>query len=401
MKVLENVYGYWSASACVALLGLSHCASETPSARPAQRGNPGMSAAAGRPASINPSAPGLLPGGAKTTTTPSSAAMSCAGTNVQAGRRQPLVTLVIDGSGSMCAPFANATRWTALRSALMDQDGVVTRLQSVVSFGMTLYDGPIELGGFLGMVGGGSRMMGGGGQNPQCAGMAAQSAMGKACPNLVAVPQALDNAAAIASMYPMTELGGSTPTHKVMTVVVDQLIQAQTVLPDQRVQPQYIVLATDGEPNELCANPSGVDPHAEVIKQVMRAAQAGIGTFVISLAGSDAGLMNHLVQVAKAGMTGYPPFTPMSKADLVASLGQIIGGAVGCEVFLNGTVTVGQECGGTVAMNGTSLRCNDANGWNLKDDHTLVLQGQACMDFQTNPLAILHADFPCGVFVPS
>jgi Mg-chelatase subunit ChlD len=327
---------------------------------------------------------------------------SCAGTNVQAGRKQPIVTLVIDGSGSMCAAFGNATRWTALRSALMDADGVVAKLQGVVSFGMTLYDGPIDLTGFLGGLGtGGGGRMGGGGQNPQCASMSSQNSMNKSCPNMVEVPVALNNAQAIAAMYPMQELGGSTPTHKVMTAVVDKLLQARMAVPDVNLQPQYIVLATDGEPNELCANPSGVDPRAEVINQVTRAAQAGIKTFVISLAGGDSSLMDHLVKVAQAGMTGYPPFTPMSKQDLVMSLGQIIGGAVGCEVFLNGKVAAGQECAGTVQVNGVSLQCNDPNGWGLKDDHTLELKGTACTMFENDPLSMLHADFPCGVFVPS
>jgi hypothetical protein len=73
---------------------------------------------------------------------------------VQAGRKQPFVMVVIDGSGSMCAPFGNATRWTALRSALMDLDGIITKLQAAVSFGVTLYDGPLDFSGLLAGGGG-------------------------------------------------------------------------------------------------------------------------------------------------------------------------------------------------------------------------------------------------------
>ena len=106
---------------------------------------------------------------------------SCASTTITAGRKQPIVTLVIDGSGSMCAPCGRSTRWTALRSALMDPDGIVTRLQGGVSFGMALYDGPLEFGslfgGFGGVMAGGGMQGGGnqGGQNPQCALMGAQN----------------------------------------------------------------------------------------------------------------------------------------------------------------------------------------------------------------------------------
>ena len=86
---------------------------------------------------------------------------------------------------------------------------------------------------------------------------------------------------------------------------------------------------------------------------------------------------------------------------LVATLGQIIGGAVGCEVFLNGKVMAGQECGGSVNVNGTLLKCGDPNGWALKDQSTLILQGNACTAFLNNPFSMLNADFPCGIFSPS
>lgn len=304
----------------------------------------------------------------------------------------------------MCAPFGGASRWETLRSALLDPDGIVTRLQGVVSFGMTMYDGPLEFGGLLGGVFGGAAMgggpMGGSAQNPQCALMGAQNSMGKTCPNLINVPTALNNAMAITDMYPTMELGGSTPTHKALAVVVDHLLE-MGASPDANLQPQYIVLATDGEPNELCANPSGVDPRAEVIAQVTRAADENIKTFVISLAGDDPGLMNHLVSVAEAGNTGNPPFSPMNKQDLVSTLGQIIGGAVGCEVFLNGKVMDGQECGGSVNVNGSTLRCGDPNGWSLKDPSTLILEGDACTGFLNDPFSMLVADFPCGTFSPS
>jgi len=328
---------------------------------------------------------------------------SCASTTITSGRKQPIVTLVIDGSGSMCAPFGDSTRWQTLRSALMDADGIVTRLQSAVSFGMTMYDGPLEFGGLIGGIFGGAMggaPMGGSAQNPQCALMGAQNSMGKTCPNLINVPTALNNAMAITNMYPTMELGGSTPTHKALTVVVDHLLE-QGASPDSNMQPQFIVLATDGEPNELCANPSGVDPRMEVIAQVKRAADENIKTFVISLAGDDPGLMNHLVTVAEAGKTGNPPFSPMNKQDLVSTLGQIIGGAVGCEVFLNGKVMDGQECGGRVSVNGSALNCGDPNGWDLKDQSTLILQGNACMAFLNDPFSMLVADFPCGTFSPS
>lgn len=391
---------YLAATSLAFVAAVAGCAADTTSDGIARRnGSSGPGGLAASPGG------GLVVGGGKAGSgAGGNTKNSCASTTITAGRKQPIVTLVIDGSGSMCAPFGGSTRWTTLRSALMDPDGIVTRLQSGVSFGMALYDGPLEFGGlfggFGGVMAGGGNQGNQGGQNPQCALMGAQNSMGKTCPNMVSVAPALNNAAAIGAMYPMMELGGSTPTHKALKVVIDHLLELPQA-PDQNLQPQFIVLATDGQPNELCANATAQDPQAEVIAEVTRAADENIKTFVISLAGDDAALMSHLVAVAEAGKTNTPPFTPMNKQDLVTSLGQIIGGAAGCEVFLNGKVAVGQECGGKVDVNGTTLKCGDANGWVLKDESTLLLQGAACSAFTNDPFSMLNADFPCGIFSPS
>jgi hypothetical protein len=383
------------AAILASLIALAGCSAETDYRTAASRGNAGPIAGGGGLLGSGTGNGGKLVGN-------NGKGESCAKTTITSGRKQPIVTLVIDGSGSMCAPFGDSTRWQTLRSALMDADGIVSRLQAGVSFGMVMYDGPLEFGGLLAGFGGAAPAGGamGGSQSPACSLMGAQNSMGKMCPNLISVPNTLNNAMAIGNMYPMIELGGSTPTHKALQVVVDHLLEAQAS-PDSNLQPQYIVLATDGEPNELCANPTTQDPRGEVIAQVKRAAEENIKTFVISLAGDDANLMSHLVEVAQAGKTDTPPFSPMNKQDLVSSLGQIIGGAVGCEVFLNGKVMAGEECGGRVDVNGKVISCGDPNGWMLKNESTLMLQGAACDAFLNDPFSMLNADFPCGTFSPS
>jgi hypothetical protein len=180
-------------------------------------------------------------------------------------------------------------------------------------------------------------MTGGGGQNPQCALMGAQNSMGKSCPNLISVPVALNNAMAITSMYPTMELGGSTPTHKALKVVVDHLIQ-QTASPDSVMNPQYIILATDGEPNDLCVGGKGGDGSLQrqcVISAVDRAAAAKVRTFVISLAGNDKKLQEHLVEVAKHGDPTNAmahPYSPMNPNELVMALKTVLTAAVGCDL---------------------------------------------------------------------
>jgi len=318
---------------------------------------------------------------------------SCAQGDARAARVKPTVHLVIDGSGSMNDDFGGVSRWNALRSALMDPDGVVPTLESTVEFGMVLYDGAIAgeaLEGVADLLDG--IIPGLGVVIPQPG--------DSDCPRIVTVPPALDNFTTLDDAYPQMPLGGSTPTHAALQSAMDQAVSRVQTGPDQEGGPQYVVLATDGEPNDLCSGDLALDVRPAVISAVEQGAARGVKTFVISLAGQDAALQAHLEQVAAAGNTGQAPFTPMSKNDLVDVLTQIIGGAVTCQVRLSGRVEAGSECLGSVVVNGFELPCNDPNGWKLVDASTIELTGQACSDFRGNSEAMLRATFPCGVFRP-
>jgi hypothetical protein len=108
-------------------------------------------------------------------------------------------------------------------------------------------------------------------------------------------------------------------------------------------------------------------------------------------------------------------FSPMAPDELANTLTLLVGGAIGCEVQLDGEVTVGRECLGTVQMNGNALPCcretggswmcnnaavTDASGWRLKDARTVELVGTECVNFLTATEASLEARFPCDVFSP-
>jgi len=213
---------------------------------------------------------------------------------------------VVDGSGSMSDGFGASDRWTTLRAALMDPDGAVARLQDVVDFGLVIYDGPIDIGAFLGVPTPGL------------------------CPQLVTVPVAKMNHGAMSTAYPQQPLGGSTPTHQGMEAARME-IAATLANPDALSRSQYIILATDGAPNALCDG--APDAAAEVIQQTTMALNEGIQTFVISLAGGDANLTAHLTDVANAGGTGTMPFVPDNKDALVDTLRTIVGGATGCDLL--------------------------------------------------------------------
>jgi hypothetical protein len=310
----------------------------------------------------------------------------CARQDISTMRVTPTIWLVLDGSGSMDEPLSgmqgDKSRFDSLKEALMDpMAGVVKSLEHDVLWGYIMYDGP-----------GGSPMRADGGTFSSGAAMT--------CPRIVSVEPKVDNYNDIAAMYPPDPLGGSTPTDKAMATVVQHIPAGATPQLDTKVNPTIAVLATDGAPNNLCegANPFD-DVRPAVLQQVAQLAAANVKTYVISLAGSDQMLTQHLTDVASKGMTGKPPFVPMNKDQLVQTFKDIIGPETACDVVLTGKVKMGSECRGTLQINGTPLVCNDPNGWKLKDESTLEIMGSACDMYKMDHTTVLHADFPCDVFV--
>ena len=288
----------------------------------------------------------------------------------------PVIWLVVDGSSSMNQNFdSGRSRWQTLRSSLMDKGGIVDSLQALAKFGMVIYSG--------------------GAEDP------AQ------CVQLVTVQPALNNFPALDMAYPMMPLGMGTPTDKALDHVVTTLpVITQTML-DTRNEPIYVVLATDGSPNDSCGRGGGIlggggrDDSAvrqAVIDVVKRGTMSGMNMYVISLAGSDQSLQSHLEQVAMATTTMTPPFTPASQNELVKTFRDIVGSA-SCQIDLKGMVKQGQECAGKVTLNGGDLACGTADGWRLLDPNTFELTGKACTDF-TSRASTVSAMFPCEVFVP-
>jgi Mg-chelatase subunit ChlD len=242
--------------------------------------------------------------------------------------QEAVVLFVIDGSGSMGETFGTATRWTALRGALLDpQTGFITRFQKEALFGMLLYDGAIS----------GMNRSRNSQTTTAAAPMCGAKSSGAMCPRLVNVPPLQNNAAAIDKMFPARELGGSTPTDKALNVAVDQLMTSMKSM-GNAAHPHFIVLATDGEPNDLCTMNDGSDTTPQkmcVLQAVDTAAAAGIITFVISLAGNDQALEAHLVDVAKHGNPKDPTahtYSPMTPDDLVQALRTVLTSALGCEL---------------------------------------------------------------------
>lgn len=285
----------------------------------------------------------------------------------------PTVWLVVDGSSSMNQDFeAGNSRWLALRSSLMDPGGVVDTLQSIVRFGMVIYSG---------------------GESANCV-------------QLVTVDPALDNLATLSAMYPMQPLGMGTPTDKALDYVVNNLPVLNTGSLDMTSGPVYVVLATDGSPNDMCGGGGlfpgiggGGNVEQRVVDVTTEGTSNGMQMFVISMAGDDTRLQEHLDNVAAATASKTPPFVPATQNELIGAFQMIVGSA-SCLVSLNGSVELGKECTGTVRLNSEILRCNEADGWTLFDPSTVQLAGTACDTF-LHKQSMVIADFPCEVFSPN
>lgn len=309
----------------------------------------------------------------------------CAAQDVSTMRVTPTIWLVLDGSGSMDDPLPPATdgesKFNILKDAVMDpMAGVVKTLENDVKWGYIMFDGP----------GGGLRADGG----------MFSSGVASTCPRILVVEPKLANFMDISAMYPPDPLGGSTPTDKAMAAVVQHIPMGAAPMLDAKVNPTIAVLATDGAPNNLC---EGGNPFQDVtplvIDQVKMLAANNIKTYVISLAGDDQMLTKNLTDVATAGMSGKPPFIPQNKDQLIQTFKDIIGPPTACDVVLMGKVKMGSECKGKIQINNTDLACNDPNGWMLKDESTITIQGTACDMYKADHTAVLHADFPCDVVV--
>jgi hypothetical protein len=363
----------------IALLVSSACTGDVPdddgrslSSLPAGAA-PSGSSGASLPAGPSGAAPGgtngrpTLPAAPGTLSTPG----MCAEGSARVTPVTPTVWLVVDGSSSMQTDFgAGVSRWQTLRDTLMGPMGIVASLEASVRFGMVIYSG-----------GGGSGE----------------------CVNLVTVDPALTNYAVLNAMYPMDPIGQGTPTDKALDEVFAKLPMAGAAMPGVATDPVYVVLATDGSPNDTCGD-SGGGPggggqvEQRVLDATVRGTQQGANVFIISLAGSDTRLQMHLDQVAMVTASAMPPFVPATQADLIAAFRAVVGGGT-CQVTLNGNVADGQQCMGMVVLDTQALACDSDNGWRLTGPSTLQLTGTACDTF-LGGMSEVRATFPCGVFVP-
>jgi hypothetical protein len=267
-------------------------------------------------------------------------------------------------------------RWSALRAALVDpQNGVVPKLQHLVQFGMVVY-----------------------GTQGTCPVPAGHTP----------VRPALNNLRQVESSMPMVQPGMYTPTGPALDWVYENMIAEVT--PDGDNGPQIVILATDGEPNSCDGGGGGgrrgggpAANYQPSINAVMKGTGKGVTTYVISLADATGAFHDHLQQLANLGNPAANGaaqlYEPGSPAELSAALETLVGGAVGCDIALDGSLMAGSECSGTVTVNGSRVLCNDPNGFSVIDPRHIRLQGESCKLLMDRN-AVVDARFPCSSFSP-
>ncbi|HUQ02563.1 MAG TPA: vWA domain-containing protein [Kofleriaceae bacterium] len=296
----------------------------------------------------------------------------CPSVTVSPMPRIPTVQLLIDQSGSMTQSFGGTDRWSAVKTALIGNQGVITTLGSQVVFGASLYTYN---------------------RNTDAQ-----------CPRITKTPtRALNNTAAITQLLNGNNPAADTPTGESIRKVIEDFQQNPPAMGSVPV----ILLATDGEPDR-CADPDANDALSRQLSvdAAVAAYTAGIRTIVLSV-GSQVG-DDHLQAVANAG-AGMPPATgtaPFYKAnnptELSAALSSIITGILSCELDLSGQVDVNRANEGTVDLSGGS--CGAAGPldfgteWEMVDSDTIRVLGAACDALKAGNCT-LQATFACGTII--
>lgn len=274
----------------------------------------------------------------------------------------PTLMLLVDQSGSMTEDFGGVERWDAVYDTLMDpNDGVLANLESTIRFGLTLYTSE---NGFEGGM----------------------------CPMLTAVPPALDNREAIDAIYDPEQPGDETPTGESLAIVAEDLARFD------EPGPKGIVLATDGQP-DTCDEPNPQNGEPESLAAAQQAYDLGIKVFVLSVGPEVA--QDHLQEMANVGV-GKAPDDPMpapywqalNPEQLVDAFSEIIGSFVSCNLEVDGIVDLDKQCEGTVLLDGVELECG--TDWNMPDESTLELLGDACNTLQDGAEHNVAASWPCG-----
>jgi hypothetical protein len=196
--------------------------------------------------------------------------------------------------------------------------------------------------------------------------------------------------------------GGGTPT----TLALQKAVAYLKANPS--MNPRYLVLATDGEPN--CAagggrNGAGSSDDAAAIAAVGEALAAGFKTFVIGVAtGPEA--ENVLERMAQAGgeprATSPAYYRVVDREDLVGALGAITGLVTDCVFRLTQPPPSPMDVAVSVGTTRVARDPGHSDGWDYGAANTTIqFYGPACEQVKNATGQDVRIIFGCpGVVIP-
>jgi hypothetical protein len=323
-----------------------------------------------------PGAPKALPDagtGMPSTMGPNAGDKNCGLKTFSLEQRPAELMLVLDRSGSMnepAAPGALTSKWADVTAAL---DETIMKTESLVLWGLKAFP--------TGEV--------------RCA-----------VNDGVEVPSAPTNYATVwgrimGSAPAGGNGGGGTPT----TAAIKKAVAYLNATPS--MNPRYLVLATDGEPNCGMGGGGGFNnnDNAAAIRAVADAQTAGYKTFVIGVATSGQA-NNVLSQMATAGgeaRMAMPPYYPVTnRQDLVNALGAITGLVTDCVFRLGGAPPSPDDVAVSVGATRVARDPSHMNGWDYgAANMTIQFYGPACEAVKNAQGQNVQIVFGCpGVVIP-
>jgi hypothetical protein len=267
------------------------------------------------------------------------ASFECGRQNVRCDQAPHMGTTICGGT-----VLSTLDRWTPAVGAVKS---LTQMFEARVNFGLTVFPGPQQ----------------GGRQADACA------------TGTLRVPLGLKTATAIATELDMTMPTGRTPTGPTLEVVVQQ-VEAKKGALDMDLQPQYVLLVTDGAPTCPGMNTmNNPEAHQATITAIDKLAKLGVKTYVIGYDASvDPMLAMQLTEYAQHGGTNNF-FAVQDGPSLVAQFAAITTVAVECTYTLDKAPADAKYV--LVELDGKKLDLNTPDGWTI-NDRNVTIEGGSC-----------------------
>ena len=288
---------------------------------------------------------------------PDGAGTECVEQTIALPHQPPAVHLVLDQSGTMNRDFDGTTRFTAMRDALVGNDGLIADLDDQVLFGITLYT---------------------------------SHEGGATCPILQSTARQTGSRDAIAAILDDNRPDADNP----LAETLERILSDFTVAPPPAGASRLVVVATDGVADSCVDSDDGSGADGSLAGATALAA-AGIELRMISIAnGVEAGYLQQMAN-AGAGLGGSERvsatfFTATDKRTMLEAFQRSVRG-VRCRVDGSG-IPAAQRDGAALALDGRALATGD---WDALATGEIELLGSACDAFLAATAPAVTATVPC------